>query len=196
MKYPIITLSISAIMIALFILFGGTPESIAWFSATPVEQPWRLFSAHFMHSDVQHLAWNVGAFLLLGSIIEQRSKGDLLMTILIGVIGVNAYLILFYNLGAYVGLSGVLNSVLVVVLHQLSQDSRYRTAALWTLVLSMLKIVFELQSQQSIFTTISWEAVPEAHLAGWVAGVVIVFIKTVHYFSKNKFERYKQVVNV
>jgi len=149
-----------------------------------------------MHSDLAHLLWNASAFLILGSIIEQRSKCDLLLAIVSGVIAVNVYLLLFFNLNAYVGLSGVLNTVLIVALYHLSQQSPYRSTALWTLAFSMLKIIVELQSQQSLFTSISWAAVPAAHLAGWLAGMVIVMIKTANYFSKNKFKRYQNVVNV
>lgn len=196
MKIPYITLSISALMLALFTFYGGAPELFIWYTNDGFQQPLQLLTAHFVHSDIEHLAWNVGAFILLGTIIEQHSKRCLLLALGVGLVSVNAYLLTFYNLNAYIGLSGVLNTVLIVALFHLCQKPNYRAAAIWTLILSMIKIVYELYSGASVFSSISWSAVPEAHLAGWLGGVVFVSLKTVNYFSINKHKFYKQVVNV
>ena len=195
MKMPYITLSITGVMLTLFVLMGGAPEPLTWFANTD-QSVWRLLTAHFVHSDLEHLLWNTGAFLLLGGIIEQYSRRDLLIALAVGVLAINCYLLTLYSLAAYIGLSGVLNTLLIVALFRLSSDSEYRDAAIWTLLLSMAKIVYELYTEHSVFSSISWIAVPEAHLVGWLAGVLLVTVQTVNYFSKNKFKRYKQVVNV
>jgi len=133
MKIPFITLSITIVTTALFAVFGNAPEYFTWFSQEGLQQPWTLISAHFIHSDFEHLVWNVGAFLILGSIIEQFSRQDLILSIFIGMLSVNLYLLLFYDLNAYVGFSGVLNSVLIVSLFTLSKQEEYKTAARWIL---------------------------------------------------------------
>jgi len=195
MKIPFITISISSVMMALFVLLGSAPETLVWL-ADHNDQTWRSISAHFVHSDTEHLLWNLAAFLILGSIIEQYSKRDLLIALLVGILVVNSYLYTLYDLNAYVGFSGVLNTLLIITLFNLSQQPHYRDAAIWVLLMSMAKIIYELYSEQSVFSSISWAAVPEAHLAGWVGGILIVITKTINYFGKNKFQRYKSVVNV
>ena len=196
MKIPFITLSISILMSVLFIFYGGAPESFAWYANAEWNQLWRLLSAHFVHSDIEHCFWNVGAFIILGTIIEQHSKRSLLLAIGTGLLAVNGYLLTYYTLNAYVGLSGVLNAVLIVAVFQLCQNPVYRSAAIWTLILSMIKIMVELYSGTSVFTSISWVAVPQAHLAGWLGGGIFVLLQTANYFNTNKHTRYKQAINL
>ena len=197
MKTPVITLSLSTVMVALFVFFGGAPTLFTWISDTAyIEQFWRLISAHFVHSDVEHLVWNVAAFTVLGAIIEQRSKRDLLLSIIAGVVAVNVYLLGFYSLSAYVGLSGVLNSVLTIALFHLYQQPAYRMAALLTAVLSMAKIVFELSSGQSVFTSLVWPPVPQAHLAGWLGGAALVLITRKSRLELCKQKSHKKAIDV
>ena len=184
MKIPFLTLSITTLIVALFVVFGSAPDHLTWFSQDGLQQPFRLFSAHFVHSDIEHLTWNTGAFFLLGSIIEQFSRRDLVLSIFVGIMSVNVYLLLLYDLNAYVGLSGVLNSVLIAVLFTLSKQQGYQTATNSILVLSMLKIIFELYSDQSLFSSISWPAVPEAHLFGWLAGVMLIVVRSLFHINK------------
>ena len=179
MKTPFITLSITILMAMLFTVFGSAPEQLTWFTRDDWQQPWRLLTAHFVHSDIQHLIWNAGAFLLLGSIIEQFSRRDLLLSIFVGIISVNIFLISLYELNAYVGFSGVLNSILIVTLFKLSTKDEYQDVVHWTLMLSMLKIIIELYSKESLFSSITWATIPEAHLCGWLAGVVLILVQVV-----------------
>jgi len=196
MKIPFITLSISAIICALFATYGSAPVFLTWFTSEGVTQPLKLLSAHFVHSDLEHLIWNVSAFILLGSIVEQHSKRCLLLALSFGIVCVNIFLLTLFKLNAYVGLSGVLNTILIVALFHLCQKPVYRAAAIWTMVLSMLKIMFELHSSTSLFTSISWAAVPQAHLAGWLGGVAFVTFKTAKYFGINKHKLYKEIITV
>jgi len=91
-----------------------------------------------------------------------------------GVLGVNLYLALFFNLAAYAGLSGALNSALVVALYCFYQSKDYRIAAVATLALSAAKIMVEWFMQESLFSQLPWPPVPEAHLAGLLAGVALI----------------------
>ena len=195
MKIPFYTLAIGLIMVGLFLFFGDAPEQFTFYSGVSFKQPWRLITAHFVHSDAQHLIWNLSAFILLGSIIEQYSKTVLIASLGIGIVAINTYLLTLYQLNAYVGLSGVLNTLLVVALFYLCQHELYRCAAIWTLILSMIKIIVESFYGASLFTSISWLPVPEAHLFGWVAGVLMVIKQTLIYFNSNKYTRYKHLVN-
>lgn len=196
MKLPIITILISILMVVLYTVFGSAPESLIWLAESPFDQTWRLVSAHFVHSDGQHLAWNLGAFILLGAIVEAHSKRDLLVSIGVGVIAVNVYLLSFYELTAYAGLSGVLNSILVVALFHLCQYKAYRAAAMWTMILSMIKIIYELYSGHTVFSSIAWTAVPQAHLAGWLIGGAFVSLQSIRRFKIQRFSLYKMAIKV
>ena len=196
MKLPIVTLSISSLMALVFIAFGGAPEQFVWLADTGLTQTWRMITAHFVHSDLEHLAWNLVAFMILGTIIEQHSKRDLLSGLVVGVVSVNVYLSSVYQLTAYAGLSGALNTLLVVALFKLCQIPSYRAAAMWTMALSMLKIVVELYSGHSVFSSIAWQAVPQAHLVGWIAGAVFVSIQAMNRFNTDQRDLYKLPIKV
>ena len=196
MKLPIITLSISGLIALAFIAFGGAPEPFIWLADTKLTQTWRMLTAHFVHSDPEHLAWNLAAFMILGTIIEQHSKRDLLYGLVVGIVAVNIYLSTVYQLTAYAGLSGVLNTLLVVALFKLCQIPSYRAAAMWTMVLSMLKIIVELYSGHSVFSSIAWQAVPQAHLVGWIAGAAFVSIQAMNRFNTEQRDLYKLPIKV
>lgn len=171
MKFPSLTLLITICIIALYLAFGANPEALVWQQNTT--DVWRWLSGHFVHISTTHLVWNLVAFILLGSIIEQYRKRDLIAGLGIGIAAINLYLELGYSLSAYAGLSGVLNTLLVIALFHLCCSDTYRNAAMLTLVGSMLKIVIEMNSGRSLVAHLAWPPVPEAHLIGWLAGIAL-----------------------
>lgn len=175
MKLPIVTFSVALATCVLYALWGAMPDTLIWHQGEG-QSVWQWLTAHFVHISTEHLLWNVVALLLLGSIIEQNSRFALLLALFAGVIGVNAYLALFYALDAYAGLSGVLNTVLVVALYQLYLKPEYKLASALTFVLSVMKVAAEYQLNLSLFSTLPWPPVPQAHFAGLVAGVGLVLM--------------------
>ena len=113
---------------------------------------------------------------MLGSLIEQTSRLLVLAALALGILGVNFYLALFYSLDAYAGLSGALNSLLVIALYCLYQRPDYRAAAVITLILSIAKIFVEMLIQTSLFSKLPWPPVPQAHLAGMLGGLLLILI--------------------
>src|SRR5262245_7612141 len=45
---------------------------------------WRLVSGHFVHSDNNHLIWNIVAFAMLGAMLEQHSRKLFIQSIVVG----------------------------------------------------------------------------------------------------------------
>ncbi|WP_189402488.1 rhombosortase [Arenicella chitinivorans] len=170
MKFPLITLTVAFATCALYVFLGAMPELLIWQHGEG-QQGWQWLSAHFVHISAEHLVWNTVALLVLGSIVEQNSPTALLFALVAGAIGVNIYLAFFYTLSAYAGLSGVLNTVLVVALYQLYQNPAYKFASVLTFILSVVKVVIEYCFNLSLFSTLPWPSVPQAHLAGLVTGV-------------------------
>ena len=174
-RTPIFTACIAILCTTLFYLLGAVPEQLIWQQGEN-KAVWQWITAHFSHISEQHLLWNIAALLILGSIIEQTSRRLLGGALIFGIFGVNLYLALFYDLDAYAGLSGVLNSSLIIALYCLYQSEDYRIATLITLALSILKIILESFMKKSLFSHLPWPPVPEAHLAGLLAGLALIVL--------------------
>jgi rhomboid family GlyGly-CTERM serine protease len=163
----------------IFLLAGAMPDQLIWHNGTDI-QNWQWVSAHFAHISREHLIWNLAALLLLGSIIEQTSRAALGLALVFGTVSVNIYLASLFTLDAYAGLSGVLNSLLLVALYFLYQLADYKVASVITLILSLAKIAVEYFFEMSIFSTLPWPSVPEAHFAGLIGGALFVIILNLH----------------
>lgn len=131
-----------------------------------------LLSGHWLHADSVHLAWNAGALLILGGLIERHSRPLLVWSILAGTVGVDLLLVSpVGGLTRYCGLSGILNTLLGVVLLLQWRHTRSMAVVL-VAVLCALKIGVELSLGESLFTHISWPPYAPAHLAGLIAAPV------------------------
>jgi len=174
MKFPTATVFISLVLIGLILVFGAMPENLIWQQHSPYS--WQLLSTHFVHINTEHVIWNLGAFVVLASVIEQHSKQRLFISIAVGCLFVSLYLLNFFELPAYAGLSGALNTLFVVALYQIAQKQEYRLAASISLAASIAKILFEWLSGDALFSSLVWPAVPAAHLAGIIGGVCYCLI--------------------
>ncbi len=174
-RLPIISLVLCAASALIFLAFGAIPNNLI-FHTDEGQRAWQWLSGHWVHISKQHLVWNMAALLILGSLIEQVSHRLVLAALGLGILAVNIYLALFYTLDAYAGLSGALNSLLVIALYCLYQRPGYRAAALITLILSIAKIVVEMLIQASLFSKLPWPPVPHAHLAGMLGGFLLILV--------------------
>ena len=133
---------------------------------------WRLLTGHWVHSDPAHAGWDIAALLLLGALFEARLKWCLPLALLIGTVGVDAWLWWFDPaLRYYCGLSGILNSLLVVGLLQYWRERRHPLILL-TGVGAAVKIIVEINSGQALLTHTAWPGVPAVHAAGFLCGLV------------------------
>lgn len=173
MRLPIVTLSIALVVVALYFIAGAMPEFLIWHQP-PTTRIWQWVSAHFAHISLGHLVWNVAAFVILGSIIEQTSRKVLGLSLVAGVVGVNIYLLSLFQMSAYAGLSGALNALLITALYFLYKQPAYKLASVLTLIASIGKIAVEYVYEFSLFSKLPWPAVPEAHMAGLVGGIALV----------------------
>ena len=69
MKQAPVTLA----LIAAMLLAYPVPVEIGAISAGADSQPWRLFTAPFLHANIAHLLFNVWALLQLGTLFERLS---------------------------------------------------------------------------------------------------------------------------
>ena len=162
--------------VAAYLVFGAVPE--AWvFDRQAIEQGewWRLITAHWVHSDLTHAGWDIAALLLFGLLFERSLQWRLPLTLLLASIGVDVWL--WWGNSAlqyYCGLSGVLNSLLVVGLAQLWSDSRHPLILL-TAIGAAIKILVEIYFDQSLLIQTAWPSVPGTHAAGFICGLIMVW---------------------
>ncbi len=136
---------------------------------------WRLVTGHFVHSDNQHLLWNIVALALLGAMLEQHSRRLFLQSMVVGIVAVDALLFLSDDAPmAYCGFSGVLNAMFLALLYR-----EYRRQAHWSIPLiaiaALLKIVVE-SRHGAVFSHTAWPAYPAAHAAAYAAATLMVVI--------------------
>ena len=173
-RIPVLTIGLLTVLISLHGLVAD--KTRLYFSATDILQgdTWRLISGHFIHADLQHLLWNCLGLAVLGTLLEYRSRGVLLVSLSIGIIFVSALLMNpFSNLDYYCGLSGVLNTLLLVALW-----FEWRLTRSWLIVLiafgCIAKVVIEVSQGTSILTHISWPPYAWSHVAGLLGGLFVI----------------------
>ena len=172
---PIISPLLSAIAVLLMTLPQGIKNGLYYnHHAILSGDWWQLITGHLLHSDTSHLVWNVVALLVLGSIIERRSRGLLLCSLFAGVVAVNLLLLSpFSHILMYCGLSGVLNTLLGVALYCYWRETR-SPAIPAVAVLCLGKMVIETYTGQALITDTAWPAYPAAHWAGLVSAPVVI----------------------
>ena len=186
-RFPLITLALGLLSCA-FMLLPAPLQAFLHLDLESISQAHfvGLISGHWLHADPQHLLWNVAAFAILGSMIEQRSRTLLLWSLAVGTLFVDLLLISpLTDIQRYCGLSGVLNTLLGAALYLQWRATR-STVVILIGFLSVLKIVIELSYGHSIFTDISWPPFPLAHLAGLLATPVAIGCFSVGRMASNR----------
>ena len=131
-----------------------------------------------MHADLQHLLWNCLGLAVLGTLLEYRSRAVLTTSLAIGILSVSALLLTPYTqLVYYCGLSGVLNTLLLVALW-----IEWKLSRSWLIILiacgSIAKVVVEVSQGVSIMTDISWPPYAWSHVAGLAGGFFVIWLLT------------------
>jgi len=134
----------------------------------------RLVTGHPVHSDAEHLFWDVAALVLIGWMLDRRNPRALMRGLLAGAAAVNAWLWLgLPQLERHCGLSGVLNTLIVLLVAQLWRETRQPWVVILAVVL-LVKPIAELHSGRALLTHTAWPSLPSAHLAGLLAGLCIL----------------------
>jgi len=180
-RIPILTIGLLTILIGLHWLVPD--KTLLYFSAGDIArgETWRIVTGHLMHADLQHLLWNCLGLAVLGSLIEFRSRTVLWAALSAGIVSVSALLLTpFSQLEYYCGLSGVLNTLLLVALWL---EWRFTRSGLIIVVTCgvIVKTVIEVSQGVSILTHISWPPYAWSHVAGLIGGLIIVWVQSRAY---------------
>jgi len=154
--------------------------------ALPGWELWRLLSCHFTHFTADVLLWDILAFVVLGAICEQRSRGRFLACVIASALLIPAALYVFApSLTVYRGLSGIdsaLFGLLAVILLRESIRSREpgRIAlVVLFVVLFLAKTCCEAAFGSTVFVSNGGQSVvpvPLAHAVGAAVGVLVALL--------------------
>ena len=175
-RIPIVTISLLLIIIGFhWLVEDKTP---LYFNATDILQGevWRLVTGHFIHADLHHLFWNGLGLAVLGSLLEHHSRHMLLVALGSGIVFVSALLLSPYSqLDYYCGLSGVLNTLLLLALWL-----EWRSTRSWFITVIAIGIItktlLEVSQGVSLITHISWPPYPWSHVAGLLGGAFVIWM--------------------
>jgi rhomboid family GlyGly-CTERM serine protease len=174
---PWLTVATAALALLLSLLAGPAAPGLVYDrGAIEAGQWWRLLTGHLVHSDPSHLCWDLAGLLVLGWLFErQLTSGYFLLALLSGVVAVDVWLWWGPAPLRYCGMSGFLNTLLASGLVQ-----QWRTKRCWLVPLvgigATLKIVWETLSGHAILTATVWPAVPLAHAAGFIGGILAALL--------------------
>ncbi len=177
-RIPVLTIGLLTTLFTLHWLV--TEKTALYFSATDIfdGEAWRIISGHFMHADLQHLLWNCLGLAVLGTLLEFRSRTVLLASLGTGIVVVSALLLTPYaKLDYYCGLSGVLNTLLLVALWLEWKSTRSRLIILITCA-CIAKVVIEVSQGVSVMTHITWPPYAWSHVAGLIGGLLVIWMLT------------------
>ena len=172
---PLVTLALIALML-LFVIIA--PEPSPAFSALVLDRTeprmWTWVSAHALHTDWQHFAWNAFAVGCLGLLAEPLCRSRFVTSILVGVAAVDVWFATVdTSLRFYCGASGALNAVLLATLYAL----RRTVATPWLVgvaAIAATKVSWEWHTGAALFTHARWPAAVGAHVAGFLGGLALV----------------------
>jgi rhomboid family GlyGly-CTERM serine protease len=178
---PILTISLLVILLCLHWLVPD--KTVLYFSKTGIYRGeiWRVVTGHFMHADLQHLLWNCLGLAVLGTMIEQHSRVMWWAALGGGIVSVSALLLTPYpQLDYYCGLSGVLNTLLLMVLWL-----EWKRSHSWLIIAitcgSFAKALIEAYQGSSMITHISWPPYAWSHVAGLAGGLILVWLHCRRY---------------
>ena len=190
---------------ALLLAIDGTPAAPAhwleWRPDSAWRQPWRIWSAAWVHYSRLHLLANsVGAVLMIALGLAARMPARAALAWFIAWPLTHLALLLRPELAGYGGLSGVLHAGVAVVAVELClRGGRARQLGLVIAAVLLLKVVLEEPWGPALRWPAGWDiaVAPLAHATGVVAGAtagVICALLAARLVAQPRMRRTSEVV--
>lgn len=175
------------VSLALWVSFGPwAAELRPWLQLEPsafgADELWRALSAPLVHGWLELAVFDLGAIVLLGSMVERRSRLDVAISLpLAALLSAGAVLVLRSDLTSYTGSSALASALFVLFALRLWQrgsgaDDLGRWLAALAIVLFAGKIALETAGfwpSPVGLVARGVENVPAAHVAGALAGFLV-----------------------
>lgn len=174
-KTPWVTIMLTFVIIILYLL-GQNIFDLLMFDKKAIlsGEVWRILTGHLVHCTFSHLFWNIVAFIVLGFVIETRSLNKFVASLLISWIFVSVWI--FFGektITAYCGLSGVLTGLLVMAVYIKFKETNNKIY-FFVLLATSCKIIFEIITNNAMFSKLSGQVIPGAHIAGFIGGAFVI----------------------
>lgn len=140
---------------------------------------WQLLSAHFIHYDSWHLILNVLALPLLIFLFPVKIK-TAIYGFALAVLFIDSYLLLS-SVQVYAGFSGVLYVIPGLAAGRYVLNKNWFSLSLMILVLYLYVCV--VSADQHRATSITWYALKQVHLLGFLSGIVAELSMHLKLFS-------------
>ena len=176
LRVPILTLAFAALAVAIHLTPGAAALLEFDRAAIARGELWRFVSAHLVHFDANHLAWDVGVFLALGACGERTSRARTVIALAFASVAITAVLWRFQpQFEIYRGLSGLDCALFGLFAGRLLKHSERPAKLIGVLGLAGAgaKTILELATGSTVFASgVGYAPVPLAHLVGLIAGLV------------------------
>jgi rhomboid family GlyGly-CTERM serine protease len=154
------------------------PQTLDWQPSLAFTQPWRAFSAAFVHYSPMHLVANLVGAVLVGIFgWAAQTPRHMTMAWLVAWPLTQFGLLVQPSLLHYGGLSAVLHAgVIVVCVHLMFQGTSTQRRVGWaTLLVVIAKVLMEAPWQGPLSHPAEWDiaVAPMAHASGVVAGLLM-----------------------
>jgi hypothetical protein len=160
----------TAISVTLFAI-AATLFPGSWLELQRGGAVWRIATCHFTHFTYEQLAWDALVFLLLAIACTRRNRGAFRATLLASVVVVPIAVLALSNVTTYRGLSGIDSALFGLLL--VTEWRRSRVVALCGVAFAA-KMIFEVNTGATVFLhSDAFVAVPAAHIAGALVGVIV-----------------------
>ena len=183
---------ISIILICL-VLQLSLMQGTDWFQYSRIEiesgQWWRMLTGNLIHLNWRHFTMNIVALLVIYYLFPSLLKtSDLFLVLFFCSISVTLGLWLFSpSVYWYVGLSGALHGLLIVLVVMDFLDSKnWLTLSLLLIVLAKLLWEFIWGPLPGSEATAGGRVITEAHIYGSIGGVILINILILERLIKNK----------
>jgi len=169
------TSTIALVAIAIYLVLGAVPEQMVLDrSVSQLAEPWRLFTAHLAHCDIDHVLWDCTGLVLVGLIYEPILHKRLWQVLVVSALTIDAAVfVLAPEILRYCGLSGLINAVVGAGIAAAWFERRDPLLLGFGLLIAT-KVAIENLTATPLLTDTHWPPLHLAHLVGFLAGLAIV----------------------
>ena len=186
LRLPLITLAL--LLCSLPLSLSADLFQLSYFDRSLIHegQLWRLITGHLCHTSISHLSWDLLAFAIAAGYLELQSRRVLLAALLAGLTILDMLLLSpWAEVTRYAGLSGLLFAPLVISLFIFARKQPSLNGWL-PMLICLGKLIWEQFSQHTLLSQSPWPPYPAAHIAGFLAGVLILMLLTLKQKQKQK----------
>lgn len=165
---PWVTFGLCCTLILIYLL----PATFQHFhynsSLVTTGQWWRIITSQFVHLDLSHLSYNIVALMILGVILENNYRQQIVLFLVASVSAIGCYL-LISDLMLYCGISGAINALVPPAVFSMWRQTRSFIPLLLGAI-HIGRIVFEFFVESSLISNLDWPSHPPVHLIGLAVG--------------------------